>query len=249
MVEGKNNRNPGVKAKLLIIDDQTILRDGLRMLLEGDPGIEVVGAVSDAAEAVRCIEATKADLVLIDVSMRSMDGLGALRQIKRRSPSIRALVLTANDGEEHLRAALQAGADGYLLKESSRAELLIAIRGVLEGKRFISPAVSAYIVTRYFEGGTPDARHTPFDTLTTREKQVLKLIAEGRRNREIAKYLFISVKTVEKHRSNLMHKTNLHNTAALTSLAMEKGLVGNPLAVSPHSPALPPLPNTAEPPK
>jgi DNA-binding NarL/FixJ family response regulator len=227
MLEG-SIRPPGVKAKLLIIDDQTILRDGLRMLLEGDAGIEVVGAVSDASEAVRCLEATKADLVLIDVSMRSMDGLGALRQIKRRSPTTRALVLTVNDGEEHLRAALQAGADGYLLKESSRAELLIAIRGVLEGKRFISPAVSAYIVARYFESGTSDTKQTPFDTLTAREKQVLKLIAEGRRNRDIAKYLFISVKTVEKHRSNLMHKTNLHNTAALTSLAMEKGLVGNP---------------------
>jgi DNA-binding NarL/FixJ family response regulator len=234
-------RLPGVKDKLLIIDDQTILRDGLRMLLEGDPGIEVVGAVSDAAEAVRCIEATQAQLVLIDVSMRSMDGLGALRQIKRRAPATRVLVLTAHDGEEHLRAALQAGADGYLLKESSRAELLIAIRDVLRGKRFISPAVSAYIVTRYFEGAGPDARQTPYDTLTTRERQVLKLIAEGRRNREIAKYLFISVKTVEKHRSNLMHKTNLHNTAALTSLAMEKGLVGNPVqlpaAAPPAAPA------------
>jgi DNA-binding NarL/FixJ family response regulator len=241
-------RAAGVKDRLLIVDDQTILRDGLRMLLEGDPDIEVVGAVSDAAEAVRCLDTTQAQLVLIHISMRSMDGLGALRQIKRRSPGTRALVLTANDGEEHLRAALQAGADGYLLKESSRAELLIAIREVLRGKRFISPAVSADIVTRYFEGNTREARQTPFDTLTTRERQVLKLIAEGRRNREIAKYLFISVKTVEKHRSNLMHKTNLHNTAALTSLAMEKGLVGNPAAAPPPPPppALPLPPETAK---
>jgi DNA-binding NarL/FixJ family response regulator len=231
-----------VKDRLLIVDDQTILRDGLRMLLEGDPDIEVVGAVSDAAEALRCLETTQAQLVLIDIAMRSMDGLGALRQIKRCAPGTRALVLAASDGEEHLRAALQAGADGYLLKESSRAELLTAIRDVLRGRRFISPAVSAEIVTRYFEGSMSDARQTPFDTLTTRERQVLKLIAEGRRNREIAKYLFISVKTVEKHRSNLMHKTNLHNTAALTSLAMEKGLLGTPSA--PPSAAPP-----AEPPK
>jgi DNA-binding NarL/FixJ family response regulator len=226
-------RPVGARAKILIVDDQTILRDGLRMLLEGDSSIEVVGAVSDAAEAVRTIESSQADLVLVDVSMRSMDGLGAVRQIKRRAPEVRTLVLTAHDSEEHLRAALQAGADGYLLKESSRAELLMAIGTVLSGKRFISPPVSAFIVARYFEGGGAQPSRTPFDTLTAREKQVLKLIAEGRRNREIAKYLFISVKTVEKHRSNLMHKTNLHNTAALTSLAMEKGLVGGTQAPRP----------------
>lgn len=217
-----------VKRRILIVDDQTILREGLRALLEGDERLEVVAAVDDGADAVRLVTALRADLVLIDISMRNTDGLGAIREIKRRSAETKALVLTVHGSEENIRAALQAGADGYLLKESSRAELLMAIDSVLSGKRFISPAVSAHIVARYLEHARPESSApSRFDTLTAREKQVLKLIAEGRRNREIAKYLFISVKTVEKHRSNLMHKTNLHNTAALTSLAMEKGLVGS----------------------
>jgi DNA-binding NarL/FixJ family response regulator len=184
--------------------------------------------VDDGSEAVRLALSLKADLVLIDVCMRSTDGLGAIREIKRRCVGARALVLTAQHGEEYIRAALHAGADGYLLKESSRAELIMAIESVMSGQRFISPTISAQIVGRYLQQPKNEsAAPCTYDTLTAREKQVLKLIAEGRRNREIAKYLFISVKTVEKHRSNLMHKTNLHNTAALTSLAMEKGLIGS----------------------
>jgi two-component system response regulator NreC len=215
------------KRRILIVDDQTILREGLRVLLEGDERLEVVAAVDDGAEAVRLVGTLKPDLVLIDVTMRSTDGLSTIREIKRRSQQTKALVLTVHNSEEYIRAALHAGADGYLLKESSRAELVMAIESVLSGNRFISPAVSALLVARYLQQAKPEAAApSRFDTLTAREKQVLKLIAEGRRNREIAKYLFISVKTVEKHRSNLMHKTNLHNTAALTSLAMEKGLVG-----------------------
>lgn len=222
-----NGGQEETRRRVLIVDDQTILREGLRVLLESDERLEVIGAVEDGAEAVRLAGTLAPDLVLIDISMRNTDGLGAIREIKRRSSRTRALVLTVHNGEEYVRAALQSGADGYLLKESSRAELLMAIDNVLNGRRFISPAVSAHLVTRYLEQGR-QSRATPtvFDSLTPREKQVLKLIAEGRRNREIAKYLFISVKTVEKHRSNLMHKTNLHNTAALTSLAMERGLVG-----------------------
>jgi DNA-binding NarL/FixJ family response regulator len=221
------------KMRILIVDDQTILREGLRALLDGHERLEVVGAVDDGADALRLIGALHAHLVLIDISMRNTDGLGTIRELKRRSSETKALVLTGHSSEEYIRAALQAGADGYLLKDSSRAELLMAIESVLQGNRFISPSVSAHIVARYLERGRPQSgAPTVFDSLTQREKQVLKLIAEGRRNREIARYLFISVKTVEKHRSNLMHKTNLHNTAALTSLAMEKGLIGAAAAES-----------------
>jgi DNA-binding NarL/FixJ family response regulator len=203
------------------------------MLLEVNGRLRVAGAVNDAHEAISCIEACHPQLVILNISMRGMDGLGALREIKRRAPGIRALVLAITDREDDLNLALQAGADGYLLMESSRAELLVAVAALLDGKRFISAAIASQIVGQHFERTAPFAVQTRFDTLTAREKQVLKLIAEGRRNRDIAKYLFISVKTVEKHRSNLMHKTNLHNTAALTSLAMEKGLVGNPARAAP----------------
>lgn len=216
------------RARLLILDDQTILREGLRALLEHDPALEVLAAVDNGAEAMRLAAQLKIDLLLVDVSMRATDGLGAIRELKRRMPGIRALVFTAQSNEDTIRAALQAGADGYLLKDGSRAELLMAIQSVLAGQRFISPAVSAHLVARYLQQPrTESAAPSRYDALTPREKQVLKLIAEGRRNREIAKYLFISVKTVEKHRSNLMHKMDLHNTAALTSLAMAKGLVGS----------------------
>lgn len=191
----------------------------------------VAGTADEGADPAELADALGADVVLIDIAMRHIDGLSAIRQIRRRCPGVRTLVLTMQDGEPYVRAALQAGADGYLLKETSRAELLIALDSVSNGKRYISPSVSAPVLARYLDHGRPDpGPGSAFDSLTAREKQVLKLIAEGRRNREIAKYLFISVKTVEKHRSNLMHKTNLHNTAALTSLAVAKGLVGNPAA-------------------
>lgn len=215
------------KTRVLIADDQTILREGLRALLEGEDGLEVVGAVDDRRDAVRSVGTLKPDVVLIDLSMPNMDGLSAIREIKRRSAQTKTLVLTAHRNEEYIRAALQAGADGYLLKDPSRAELLLAIDSVLRGKPFISPAVSQQIAVRYLQHSRDNRRpYSLVNTLTGRERQVLKLIAEGRRNRQIAEHLVISVKTVEKHRSNLMHKLKLHNTAALTTFAIENRLAG-----------------------
>ena len=150
--------------------------------------------------------------------MRFARSSGALFETK-------ILVLTVHKTEEYIRAALQAGASGYVLKDASRAELLFAIQSLVAGKTFISPAVSDRIVTAYLHREQSGAVRSLSDTLTVREKQVLKLIAEGRRNREIATYLYISVKTVEKHRSNLMQKLNVHNTAALTTFAIENGHV------------------------
>jgi DNA-binding NarL/FixJ family response regulator len=218
---------PDAKRRILIADDQSILRGALCALFEGDERLEVVGSAGDGRDALRCVGSLRPDVVLIDISMPNMDGLMAIREIKRRAPDAKALVLTVHRTEEFIRGALQAGADGYLLKDASRGELLMAIDSVLLGKTFISPAISGSLLTRYLEQGRLGVgSRGPFDKLSTREKQVLKLIAQGRRNREIAADLFISVKTVEKHRSNLMQKMNLHNTAALTSFAMENGLVG-----------------------
>lgn len=219
-------KEPG-RCRVLIADGQTILRDGLRALLESDERIEVVGAAPDGTEAVRLAGALKPDVVLLDTAIDPLDGLSAIREIKRRSPATRAVVLTMQDSERSVWTALQAGADGYVLKAASRSELLMALEVVMSGRRFISPLVSSQIVARFLQDGRANTGAPPseFDSLTLREKQVLKLVAEGRRNREIAQALFISVKTVEKHRSNLMHKLDLHNTAALTSLAIEKGLL------------------------
>ncbi len=206
-------RRLGVLQRILIADDHTIMREGLRALLEAEAEFEVVGAVDNGRDAVR-------------LAMPHMDGMSAIRELKRRSSEIRILVLTMHKSEEHVRAALQAGADGYLLKETSRSELLIAILSVMRGKTFISPAVADRIVAGYLDrDGGVGAMRARSDTLTEREKQVLKLIAEGRRNRDIAEYLFVSVKTVEKHRANLMSKLDLHNTAALTSFAIANTLI------------------------
>jgi DNA-binding NarL/FixJ family response regulator len=214
------------RRRIMIADDHTIMREGLRALLECQENLEVVAAVENGRDAVRTVTALKPDLVLMDLAMPEMDGLSAIRELVRRSSESKFLVLTMYKTEEHIRASLQAGASGYILKDASRAELLMAIQSVLSGKTFISPAVADRIVSAYLVGGKESGGvRVLSDTLTAREKQVLKLIAEGRRNRDIAEFLFVSVKTVEKHRANLMSKLDLHNTAALTTFALENTLI------------------------
>jgi DNA-binding NarL/FixJ family response regulator len=219
---------PEGKHRLVIADDHAIMREGLRVLLEMEDNLEVVGTAENGREAVSAVRELQPDLVLMDLSMPQADGLSAIRELVRREVPTKVLVLTMHRTEEHIRAALQAGAGGYVLKDASRSELLAAIETVLSGKTYISPAVADRIVSGYLDGGrgqTGSVRSLA-DTLTTREKQVLKLIAEGARNREIAAALFLSVKTVEKHRANLMAKLDLHNTAALTAFAIENKLIG-----------------------
>lgn len=216
---------PAPRHRIVIVDDQSILREALRELLEVDHSLEVVGAETCAQRSLRSIATLKPDVVLIDLLMPSMDGINAIREIKRRSAQTRTVVVTAHKSEEYVRAALRAGADGYVLKEASAAELVMAIDSVLHGKRFISPAISEHIVLRYLGHSAQDEQR-PLHKLTVRERQVLKQIAQGRRNREMAQALSISIKTVEKHRSNLMNKLKLHNAAALTSFALDNGLVG-----------------------
>jgi DNA-binding NarL/FixJ family response regulator len=157
--------------------------------------------------------------------MPRMNGMDAIKDIKRKSPETKILVLTVHKTEEYILATLQAGADGYLLKDSTHAELLAAARHVLSGKHYISPGISDRVLEGYLEGKKAIKTRTSWETLTRREREILKLIAEGYRNKEIAKDLCISVKTVEKHRANLMEKLSLHNVQALTTYAIEKGLV------------------------
>jgi DNA-binding NarL/FixJ family response regulator len=224
-LENRGPRGMSVAHRVLIADDHTIMREGLRSLLEAEADLEVVGAVDNGRDAVRLVGLLKPDLVLMDLAMPQMDGMSAIRELRRRTADAKILVLTMHKTEEHIRAALQAGGNGYVLKDASRAELLMAIRSVMAGRTFISPAVADRIVTGYLDRERGDGAVRPLsDTLTVREKQVLKLIAEGRRNRDIAEYLFVSVKTVEKHRANLMGKLKLHNTAALTSFAIANSL-------------------------
>lgn len=211
--------------RIVIAEDYTILREGLRSLLSADPAFEIVGEAEDGREAIETVAKLKPDLVLLDLSMPRTSGLDAIREIKRLSPGTKICVLTIHKTEEYILATLEAGADGYVLKEASHAELTLAIRSILGGKRYLSPGVSGKVIEGYLDGRKTFKTTTLWDTLTQREREILKLIAEGYRNSEIAEYLFISVKTVEKHRANLMKKLDLHSTAALTAYGIEKGLV------------------------
>jgi two-component system response regulator NreC len=214
-----------VKHRIVIAEDHTILREGLRSLLSSDPDLDIVGEAQDGQEAIRCVEKLKPSLVLMDLSMPRMSGMDAIKEIKKRSPDTKILVLTVHKNEEYIVATLQAGADGYALKDSTHIELEIAIKNVLSGNHYISPGISGRVIEGYLQGRRPLKPTSPLGTLTQRERGILKMIAEGYKNKEIADYLCISVKTVEKHRANLMQKLDLHNVSALTAFAMEKGLV------------------------
>jgi DNA-binding NarL/FixJ family response regulator len=214
------------KSRVVIAEDHTILREGLRALLSAEPDFEVVGEAEDGQEAIRMVEKLSPNLILMDLSMPRMNGLDAIREIKKKSDGTKILVLTVHKTDEYILATLQAGADGYILKDSTHAELGMAIRTVLGGKFYLSPGISEKIIEGYLAGNKPSkSSTTPWEALTARERGILKLIAEGYKNKDIAEYLCISVKTVEKHRANLMQKLDLHSVSALTALAIEKGLV------------------------
>ena len=213
------------KVRIVLADDHTILREGLRALLTADDEIVVVGEAQDGREAVRCVERLEPDLLLMDLSMPRMSGMDAIREIKKRYPDTRIIALTVHKTEEYLLTTLQAGADGYVLKDATHDELVMAIRTVMAGKSYLSPDVSEKVIEGYLVGKESSRSLSAWETLSQREREVLKLIAEGYKNKEIAEDLCISLKTVEKHRANLMKKLDLHNAAALTVYAMEKGLV------------------------
>jgi two-component system response regulator NreC len=211
--------------RIVIAEDHTILREGLRALLSTDPQFDVVGEAGDGRAAIRRCDELAPDLVLMDLSMPRMHGFDAIKEIKRQSPEIKIIVLTVHKTDEYILATLQAGADGYVLKDATQSELVMAISNVLAGKRYLSPGISDRVIQGYLEGKETIKTSSAWDTLTRREREILKLIAEGYKNKEVADHLFISLKTVEKHRANLMKKLDLHNAAELTAFAMEKGLV------------------------
>jgi DNA-binding NarL/FixJ family response regulator len=211
--------------RIVIAEDHTILREGLRALLSTEPQFYVVGEVADGRAAMRLCEDLVPDLVLMDLSMPRMHGLEAIQEIKRQSPEVKIIALTVHKTDEYILATLQAGADGYVLKDATHSELVMAIENVLKGKRYLSPGISEKVIEGYLEGKETLRTRSAWDTLTRREREILKLIAEGYKNKEVADYLCISLKTVEKHRANLMKKLDLHNAAELTAFAVDKGLV------------------------
>lgn len=213
------------KKRVLVAEDHQMLREGLKAILANRDDLEIVGEAVDGLEALRKVKRLKPDLMLLDLSMPRMNGLSVLLDAKSYLPEIKILVLTIHQSEPYVMETFEAGADGYCSKNDSRDELLVAIDSVLNGKIYLSPLIAGDVLHGFLAKREKDKDLSDWDTVTQREKEILKLLAEGYTNSQIADMLYISVKTVEKHRSNIMAKLDLHNVAHLTTLAIEKGLV------------------------
>ncbi len=212
------------KLRILIVDDHGIVRAGIRSLLEGQSNIEVVGEAAGGEEAVEKTIRLQPELVLMDIAMPGMNGIEATRRIKKELPEVMVLVLTMHDDEEFFFPVLRAGASGYILKEADPQELLYAIRVVRRGQAFLSPAVTKTLLDDFIME-TNGAKDEKYNTLTSREKEVLQLAATGQTNREMAETLFLSIRTVEKHRQAFMRKLDLIRREDLTKYALRKGLI------------------------
>lgn len=212
------------KIRVLLADDHTILRDGIRALLEDQDDIELIGEAEDGQTAVKMTAQLDPDIAILDIAMPLLNGLEATRQIKRDFPQVKVLILTMHENEEYIRQVLAAGALGYVLKDAAARDLLGAIREVYKGEAVLSPAITRLVIEDYLRWG--DIR--PDDAtngLTSREREVLQLIAEGYRNKEIAEILCLSVKTIQSHRTNLMNKLDLHDRGELIKYAIQKKII------------------------
>ncbi len=212
------------RTRVLIADDHTIVRQGLRSILENEQDLEVVGEAADGREAVRKTATLHPDVVVLDISMPRMNGLEATERIARETPRTKVVALTMHSSEEYVYSLLKAGARGFLLKESASSELVEAIRVVRSGGTFLHPSISMKVVNEYLKGPDPRMRAGSQDGLTVRECGILRLIAEGHTSKEIAGLLDLSVKTVEAHRTRIMEKLGIHNVAGLTRYAISRGI-------------------------
>ena len=212
------------KIRILLVDDHTLVRSGIRSLLEHEPGLNVIGEAEDGRAAVRLACKLKPNVVIMDIAMPLLNGLEATRQIKIQCPDVKVLVLSMHDNEEYIRQALEAGAMGYILKDAAAQELISAIQSVYRGEAVLSPAVTRLVIEDYLRwGGTRPQEES--DSLSPREREVLQLIAEGYTNKQIAEILSISIKTVQAHRNNLMQKLDLHDRGELIKYAIQKKII------------------------
>ncbi|MBX9611515.1 MAG: response regulator transcription factor [Burkholderiales bacterium] len=218
--------------RLLLIDDNILFRKGLAALLTLQPDLSVGADLGSGQETAHALLSIEPDVVVMDIRLAGSSGLDIAANIKRRQAQVKIIILTASRTEEFVRAALRLGVDGYVLKDASVEELLIAIRSVAKGKKYLSPDVSGHVVESFLHPEQANGKSSQFDILTNRERGILQLIAEGRTNRSAAEFLCVSPKTVEKHRASLMQKLGLRNATEMTLAAMEMGLVERPSSFS-----------------
>lgn len=216
--------------RLLLADDHTLVRGGIRALLNELEGVEVIAEANDGREALSLIEKHRPDIVLMDIAMSGMNGLEATTRVTREFPGIRVIILSMHTNEEYVLQALRSGAAGYLLKDAGISELEIAIEAISQGETYLSPPVSKHVISDYVRRVGGDGQqsldsHPPLERLTMRQREILQLIAEGHTTQEIANLLNISVKTVETHRMQLMDRLDIHDIAGLVRFAIRVGLI------------------------
>jgi DNA-binding NarL/FixJ family response regulator len=211
------------KAKVLLVEDHIVVRQGIKALLSDESDLEIVGEAGNGREALPLVASLQPDVVLMDISMPGLNGIEATWQIRQRHPEVKIVILSMHANEEYVFQVLRAGASGYVLKQSDSSEVLTAIRAALSGGSFLSPPISRAVINDYVHRAEVRGQNSDLDLLTSREREVLQLLAEGLSNREISEQLNISVKTVETHRANIMSKLSLDNKTDLVKYALRKG--------------------------
>jgi two-component system, NarL family, response regulator NreC len=211
--------------RILLADDHTILRAGLKMMLNAQPDMEVIGEAQDGRQAVQEVQRLQPDIVLMDITMPDINGIEATKQIKKVQPDVRVLILTMHEHDEYVFQALRAGASGYILKEAADTELITALHVIQSGQFYLSPMAQSVMVGDYLQRVRTGEEKDSYSSLTEREREILKLVAEGHTNNQIAERLVISPKTVDTHRTHIMDKLNLHSRAELVKYAMRRGLL------------------------
>jgi DNA-binding NarL/FixJ family response regulator len=213
-----------MQISVFLADDHPMVRNGLQLVLRAEPDIKVVGEAADGHEAVRRVEKVKPDVVVMDIAMPGLNGIEATKKIRKACSAVRVLILSMHDTAEHIYQALQAGAQGYLLKESAGEEVIKAVRALCKGKRYLSEKISETVVNDYLQQRTLEKKKSPLASLSEREREILQLAAEGKSSAEIGRVLFLSPKTVETYRSRMMQKLGIRDHAALIKFAIQYGV-------------------------
>lgn len=214
-----------MSTRLLLVDDHAVVRSGLRMLLENERDMEIIGEASSAHEAIEAAVRLKPNVILMDIGLPDLSGIDATREIKKRLPEVCIVALTIHEDEEYFFKMLEAGATGYVPKRAAPEELITAIRAAATGQVYLYPSLAKLLVRDFLSGGRAASGEQPASDLTDREQEVLTYLAEGANNEEIAASLVISPKTVARHRENIMRKLNLHSRSELVRYAIRKGII------------------------